>query len=192
MFRKNQRNANSTYKKLAVQWLNEALCFVSSSVVADSLVLRNRQLLVAANRYAQFMTHIMKTIFILLTTILVSCGQQNYEHKNLNEIAKELNALCPKMVDDGTRWDKVTVSDNILELTFTLVNMDKDSTDTDGLTKEVKVFLINNLKKGFNMYKTQIDLNYIKQNNIVFHYVYVDKRNQVLSDIVIKPEDYNN
>jgi hypothetical protein len=27
---------NSTYKKLAVQWLNEALCFVSSSVVADS------------------------------------------------------------------------------------------------------------------------------------------------------------
>jgi len=41
---------NSTYKKLAVQWLNEALCFVSSFVVADSLVLRNRQLLVAAKR----------------------------------------------------------------------------------------------------------------------------------------------
>jgi len=47
---------NSTYKKLAVQWLNEALCFVSSFVVADSLVLRNRQLLVAANRYVQPMT----------------------------------------------------------------------------------------------------------------------------------------
>ena len=45
--------ANSTYKKLAVQWLNEALCFVSSSVVADSFRLRNRQLLVAANRYTQ-------------------------------------------------------------------------------------------------------------------------------------------
>jgi hypothetical protein len=42
--------ANSTYKKLAIQWLNEALGFVSSSVVADSLVLRNRQLLVAAKR----------------------------------------------------------------------------------------------------------------------------------------------
>jgi hypothetical protein len=44
---------NSTYKKLAVQWLNEALCFVSSSVLADSFVLRNRQLLVAAKRYSQ-------------------------------------------------------------------------------------------------------------------------------------------
>jgi len=41
---------NSTYKKLAVLWLNEALCFVSSFVVADSLMLRNRQLPVAAKR----------------------------------------------------------------------------------------------------------------------------------------------
>jgi len=41
---------NSTYKKLAVQWLNEALCFVSSFVLPDSSVLRNRQLLVAAKR----------------------------------------------------------------------------------------------------------------------------------------------
>jgi len=47
---KEGRTANSTYKKLAGQWLNEAWFFVSSFVVAESLVLRNRQLLVAANR----------------------------------------------------------------------------------------------------------------------------------------------
>ena len=41
---------NSSYKKLAVQWLNEALCFASSSVLVDSIRLRNRQLLVAAKR----------------------------------------------------------------------------------------------------------------------------------------------
>ena len=41
---------NSTYKKLAAQWLNKALCFVSSSVLADSFRLRKRQLLVAAKR----------------------------------------------------------------------------------------------------------------------------------------------
>jgi hypothetical protein len=47
----NRRPAgNSTYKKLAVQWLNEALCFVATSMLADSFRLRNRQLLVAANR----------------------------------------------------------------------------------------------------------------------------------------------
>jgi len=42
---------NSTYKKLAVQWSNEALCFASNFVVADSSVPRNRQLPVAAKRY---------------------------------------------------------------------------------------------------------------------------------------------
>ena len=47
---KRKTTDNSTYKKLAVQWLNEALCFESSLVVADSFRLRNRQLLVAANR----------------------------------------------------------------------------------------------------------------------------------------------
>jgi len=41
----------STYKKLAVPQLNEALFFVSGFVLADSFVLRNRQLLVAAKRY---------------------------------------------------------------------------------------------------------------------------------------------
>ncbi|TAE37562.1 MAG: hypothetical protein EAY66_05555 [Sphingobacteriales bacterium] len=48
--------ANSTYKKLAVQWLNEALCFVSSSVVADSFRLLNRQLRVAQNVTYHFKT----------------------------------------------------------------------------------------------------------------------------------------
>ena len=49
------RAHNSGFKKLAVQWLNEVLCFVSSSVLADSFVLRNRQLLVTAKRYKQAM-----------------------------------------------------------------------------------------------------------------------------------------
>lgn len=42
--------ANSGFKKSAVQWLNQTLHFVLSSVVANSFVLRNRQLIVAAKR----------------------------------------------------------------------------------------------------------------------------------------------
>ena len=45
--------ANRRLAKKRVQWLNEALCFVSSFVVADSFRLRNRQLLVAVKRYKQ-------------------------------------------------------------------------------------------------------------------------------------------
>jgi len=47
---KRKTGANGRLAKVAVQWLNEALCFVSSFIVAESSVLRNRQLLVAAKR----------------------------------------------------------------------------------------------------------------------------------------------
>jgi hypothetical protein len=40
--------------KKRVQCLNEALCFVSSLVLADSLVLRNPLLRQAPNRYLNF------------------------------------------------------------------------------------------------------------------------------------------
>ncbi len=43
---------NRRLAKKRVHYLNEALCFVSSSMLADSLGLRNCQLLVAANRHA--------------------------------------------------------------------------------------------------------------------------------------------
>ena len=42
--------ANSTYPKVAVQWLNQALCFYQSLCLVDSEVLRNRHLRVAAKR----------------------------------------------------------------------------------------------------------------------------------------------
>ena len=44
---------NSTYPKVAVQWLNQALCFYQSLCLVDSEVLRNRHLRVAAKRCTQ-------------------------------------------------------------------------------------------------------------------------------------------
>lgn len=43
---------NSTYPKVAVQWLNQALCIYQSLCLVDSEELRNRHLRVAANRWA--------------------------------------------------------------------------------------------------------------------------------------------
>jgi hypothetical protein len=44
------RRHNSTYPKVAVQWLNQALCFYQSFCLVDNEVLRNRHLRVAAKR----------------------------------------------------------------------------------------------------------------------------------------------
>jgi len=48
---------NSTYKKLTFHLLNEALYFISSSVVENSSCLRNRHLRQAPNRYPQPYNH---------------------------------------------------------------------------------------------------------------------------------------
>ncbi len=52
--RKEGRRHNRRLAKKRVQWLNEALCFVSSSVLADSLVLRNQLLRQSTKRYSQW------------------------------------------------------------------------------------------------------------------------------------------
>jgi len=46
---KQGRSAKIPYKKLAVQWLNEAICFVTNFVVADSFRLRNSLILIATD-----------------------------------------------------------------------------------------------------------------------------------------------
>ncbi|WP_333696056.1 hypothetical protein [Flavobacterium sp.] len=40
---------NSTYPKVAVQWLKQALCFYQSLCLVDSEVLRNQNLRIAEN-----------------------------------------------------------------------------------------------------------------------------------------------
>ena len=88
---------NSTYKKLAFQWLNEALCFVSSSLLADSFVLRNRQLLVAAKRYQQFKIKTMKhnrliiSIFSVFAFLIFFSGiiRHDVNEKNYLSLATE-------------------------------------------------------------------------------------------------------
>jgi len=49
----NKASANMGLAKVAVQWLIEHLCFVSSVVLADSFVLRNRHLRQAPARYSK-------------------------------------------------------------------------------------------------------------------------------------------
>ena len=44
---------NSTYPKVAVQWLIQALSYYQNFCLVESEVLQNRHLRVAANRYAQ-------------------------------------------------------------------------------------------------------------------------------------------
>ena len=60
------RTANSGFKKLAVQWLNQVQFFNQTFVQVDSFVLRNRQLLKPANRYVSALEKQNKTTIFTL------------------------------------------------------------------------------------------------------------------------------
>jgi len=87
--KKRKTAGNSTYPKVAVQWLNQALCFYQSFCLADSLasseknsVLRIAQLFIYRNRYKPFMK---TTIYFIILSIIISCNshEQCYDcYKN--------------------------------------------------------------------------------------------------------------
>jgi|SRR5690554_1462720 len=82
-----RRRHNSTYPKVAVQWLNQALCFYQSFCLVDSEVLLNRHLRVAANRCASFKKTIVKRKFIHIIPIfilLISCNQKQKQIDTCN------------------------------------------------------------------------------------------------------------
>ena len=65
---------NSTYKKLAVQWLNEVQFFNQTFVQVDSFVLRNRQLLIAAKRWCSSpTTSLSKSILSVIAGASAIC-----------------------------------------------------------------------------------------------------------------------
>ncbi len=87
---------NSTYKKLAVQWLNKALCFVSSLVVADSFRLRNRQHLVAAKRYVQILDDMKQIILstmaiLILTSMTFKYDKMNFYFESLEKLETKIS-----------------------------------------------------------------------------------------------------
>jgi hypothetical protein len=55
---------NSTYPKVAVKWLSQALCFHKSFCLVDSEVLRNRHLLQARNLNGELKTKVYDSVIL--------------------------------------------------------------------------------------------------------------------------------
>ncbi|TAF44404.1 MAG: hypothetical protein EAZ64_06990 [Sphingobacteriales bacterium] len=85
-------SGRDTYKKLAVRWLNKALCYVSSLVLADSIVLRNRQLLVAAKRCAIYLKK-TKRIRKMKENLSKIEHLQILENEDAEEMSKNLSKI---------------------------------------------------------------------------------------------------
>ncbi len=88
---------NRRLAKKRVQWLNEALCFVSSSVLAESSVLQNPLLRQAPKRYAILMTdeqiQLSKYVLEDLEILAEDFNRDEFQDKRIRNASAILNKL---------------------------------------------------------------------------------------------------
>jgi len=104
--------------------------------------------------------------------------------QTLMKVAGEINKSCPLMVDSDTRLDNtIALPGNILQYNYTLVNMDKASTDTIGLRNYIEPIVVNNIK-------TNPQMKFMRDNKTTLNYYYKDKNGEYLFLVAVTPELY--
>lgn len=104
--------------------------------------------------------------------------------KQLMETASELNKNCPIMVDVETQLDNsVALSGKTFQYNYTLVNLDKSTTDSN----ELKSFLEPSI---LQQVKSNPQMKFFRDNKVILNYLYKDKNSQYIAMISIKPEMY--
>lgn len=130
--------------------------------------------------------------YLTILMLTSSCGQPPRLF-DLKEIAAELNELCPSMRDSETRWDNVVaLPANILELTFTLVNIEKDNIDLILFENEIRIFLIGSLKNDHlsATINNMSIMESLRKNNVTFKYIFLDNKGEQITTLFIRPEEY--
>lgn len=128
---------------------------------------------------------ILKIFLVYISILFIQCGSnENAINKKLSQMAADLNLSTPVMLDNYTRFDEATVSDeNVFTYNYTVMNC----SNPDSLVQVVSVSLKENIKREFS---TNPQLLFFKKNNVVIEYVYKDEHDQVIRLIQINPEDY--
>jgi RNA polymerase sigma-70 factor (ECF subfamily) len=153
---------------LAVQWLNEALCFVSSSVVADSLVLRNRQLLVAAENKKRYIAGQLKS-YILRITASVADAEDIVHDTYL----KALDKLHTFRGDSSLRTWLFTIASNLAK-----DNLRAQKRWTENVTDITKEAALNNrqfFQEAMNIRMTSPHGQYEAKEHIAFCFTCISK-----------------
>ena len=104
--------------------------------------------------------------------------------KAMMEVASEINKSCPIMIDAETRLDNaIALPNNVFQYNYTLVDIDKASTDTLGMRKILEPNIIKYVKTNPQM-RPQ------REHKTTVNYYYKDKTGAFLILISVTPEKY--
>lgn len=122
--------------------------------------------------------------YSLLFMALASCGSPAAEEKSLQQIAAEVNAKCPQMIDSETKFDGIEIKgNNTVVYKYTLVNLLLQNVDTAEFRRALWPGILS-------IIKVNADMKPLRDRHTYFEYYYQDKQNRFIYSFKISPADY--
>lgn len=126
---------------------------------------------------------ILSIVFLSLSFIQCNSNEKALT-KKLEEMAVNLNASAPVMLDQYTRFEEASViQGNIFRYRYTVLN----TSNPDSLVENGLQSLKENIGKEFS---SNPDLRIFKENNVTIEYVYNDENGRTIRSLQITPKDY--
>ena len=123
-------------------------------------------------------------LVVLIFSILKFTNKFGHIDKQLQQEAREKNRTCPQNVDQETRLDNTAaMPGNIFQYNYTLIRRMKDSIQIKDLRAYLEPSILKNIR-------TNPDLRYQRDNNVIFNFNYKDKLGVFVLKISITPEMY--
>ena len=111
---------------------------------------------------------------------------KNTYNQEMMQAASEINKSCPFMVDSDTRLDNtMAMPDNVFQYNYTLVNMEKATTDVEQLEEYLRPTIVNTVR-------TNPDMKINRDHKTTMSYAYKDKNGEFLFKILVTPDLYLN
>lgn len=121
----------------------------------------------------------------LLLWVCVSCNSEKQKlHKELVKISQTLNLRTPSMLDEYTRLDSTSVTEqNVFNYHYTILNVENPDSLFASVRPELKKTIVLQFRENS-------DLSFFKNRNITLHYYYRTLSGKLLDDIEITPKNY--
>jgi hypothetical protein len=123
------------------------------------------------------------TILFILYWRFCGTGNEPKFEQIMKHTASELNKTCPQKVDNETQLDSASVHpDKRFRYNYSIL-FDKDSMEVEMFALSVKPLMLNNVR-------TNTDLQFFKDNNVIFEYYFRDVKGAFITRIEIAPDEY--
>lgn len=127
--------------------------------------------------------NITPILFICFSIFFVQCVES--PNAKLKRMAKETNEKCPISIDKYTSLDscKITV-DNVYQCYHTISGIDDSAFSSNiEFENQMKPIVISTIK-------INPGIQFFKDNNVIFEYIYNNSSGEQIGVIKILPEDY--